>query len=140
MKNGFRLISLHANAFSHDPSANLSPIVGWRSAYLSYFQRYMIIVKCNVSNFSFVTRWYTGKCNKPWEKWSRSGRQMGEPIVFFRNFVPEYQDRRHLGNEKRNEFLFCISLGLHYLCTGVQERIIFAPQHSVRTCKWLAPL
>ena len=24
--------------------------------------------------------------------------------------------RRHLGNEKKNEFFFCISLGLHYLC------------------------
>ena len=49
------------------------------------------------------------------------------------------QDRRHLGNEKKNEFLFYIPLGLHYLCTVVQERITHRTEHSVRTQTWVTP-
>ena len=33
-----------------------------------------------------------------------------------RTFELKLLGRRHLGNEKKNEFFFCISLGLHYLC------------------------
>lgn len=54
-KMGFGSFLYMLTLFLHDPSANLSPIVGRRSAYLPYFQRYMIITKCNTPNFSFVT-------------------------------------------------------------------------------------
>ena len=43
------------------------------------------------SIFGFVTNWYTGKCNKPWEKWSRAVGKVEQPIIFLRTFALRFK-------------------------------------------------
>ena len=68
-----------------------------------------------------------------------SWRQMGEPIVFLCTFAPQSKIGGTSGMKRKTSFSFYIPLGLHYLCTVVQERITHRTEHSVRTQTWATP-
>ena len=68
-----------------------------------------------------------------------SWRQVKQPIVFLHTFALASKIGGTSEMKRKTSFSFYIPLGLHYLCTVVQERITHRTEHSVRTQTWATP-